>query len=198
MSLPRVLVLYATTDGHTRKVALALAEPLRSAGLDVDVVNARDTLNPSPEDYAGVIVAASVHAGGYSRAVRRWVKSHANALQGRPTAFVSVCLAVLEKSEKANADLQAILQRFFTETGWTPPVTKIVAGALLYTRYNWFIRLMMRRIVARAHGDTDTSRDYEYTDWSDVRAFGQEFARRVVPSVVPTREKGDVRVLVCC
>jgi menaquinone-dependent protoporphyrinogen oxidase len=126
------------------------------------------------------------------------VKSHASALQGRPTAFVSVCLAVLEKSEKANADLQAILRRFFTETGWIPPVTKIVAGALLYTRYNWFIRLMMRRIVARAHGDTDTSRDYEYTDWSDVRAFGQEFARRVVPSVVPTREKGDVRVLVCC
>jgi menaquinone-dependent protoporphyrinogen oxidase len=36
---------------------------------------------------------------------------------------------------------------------------------------------MMRRIVAKAGGDTDTSRDYEYTDWADVRTFAEEFAR---------------------
>ena len=30
--------------------------------------------------------------------------------------------------------------RFFAETGWQPVVTKPVAGALPYTRYNWFIR----------------------------------------------------------
>jgi menaquinone-dependent protoporphyrinogen IX oxidase len=29
----------------------------------------------------------------------------------------------------------------------------------------------MGRIVARAGGDTDTSRDYEYTDWAALRAF---------------------------
>ena len=38
----------------------------------------------------------------------------------------------------------------------------------------------MRRIVARAHGDTDTSRDYEYTDWDDLRLFAQTFAERLV------------------
>jgi menaquinone-dependent protoporphyrinogen oxidase len=25
-------------------------------------------------------------------------------------------------------------------------------------------------------GDTDTSRDYEYTDWDEVRAFSRQFA----------------------
>jgi menaquinone-dependent protoporphyrinogen oxidase len=35
----------------------------------------------------------------------------------------------------------------------------------------------MRRIVAKTGGATDTSRDYEYTDWNDVRAFGREFLR---------------------
>ena len=55
----------------------------------------------------------------------------------------------------------------------------VVAGALPYTRYSPLTRWMMRRIVAKAKGDTDTSRDYEYTDWEAVRRFAGEFALRV-------------------
>jgi menaquinone-dependent protoporphyrinogen oxidase len=182
MSLPRALVLYATTDGHTRKIALALAEPMRLQGLDVDVVNVRGRFDPNPEDYAGVVVAASVHSGRFARAVSQWARSHAPALRARPTAFVTVCLAVLEKSEKADADIARIMRQLFEDTGWTPGMTAVMPGALLYTRYNWLVRWMMRRIVAKANGDTDTSRDYEYTNWNEVRAFGLEFARRITPA----------------
>jgi len=38
---------------------------------------------------------------------------------------------------------------------------------------------MMKRIVGKAGGGTDTTRDYEYTDWNDLRAFAGEFARQV-------------------
>jgi len=37
----------------------------------------------------------------------------------------------------------------------------------------------MKRIVAKAGGDTDTSRDYMYTDWNDLRAFADDFRRRL-------------------
>ena len=54
---------------------------------------------------------------------------------------------------------------FLTRTGWKPTVSAPVAGALRYSEYNFLIRLVMRGIC-RAEGlDTDTSRDYEYTDW---------------------------------
>ena len=36
---------------------------------------------------------------------------------------------------------------------------------------------MMRMIVGFAGGDTDTSRDYEYTDWKDLGAFVDAFYR---------------------
>jgi menaquinone-dependent protoporphyrinogen oxidase len=39
----------------------------------------------------------------------------------------------------------------------------------------------MRFIVRMARGDTDTSRDYEYTDWSAVERFASEFAARLAP-----------------
>ena len=35
---------------------------------------------------------------------------------------------------------------------------------------------MMRRAAKRAGGDTDVSRDYEYTDWALVEQFASEFA----------------------
>jgi menaquinone-dependent protoporphyrinogen oxidase len=83
---------------------------------------------------------------------------------------------VLQHEPKVERDLQAILNRFVGDTGWRPSVAKFVAGALPYTRYGWLRRLVMQRIVAKAGGDTDTRRDYEYTDWSDLRHFTVDFA----------------------
>lgn len=173
---PRILVLYGTTDGHTAKVADAIATALRAHDADVDLAHAGGTWDPDPRDYAAVIVAASVHAGTYQRPVRRWARAHAAALGERPTAFVSVCLAAVKRTARVDEDLAAILRRFTAETAWTPTETKVVAGALKYTKYNWFKRRMMRRIVAKAGGDTDTSRDYEYTDWKDLEEFVARFA----------------------
>ena len=177
--MSRVLILYGTTDGHTRAIAQAIAEPLSTQGIDTDVIEA-GTLDPSPSRYDGIIIAASLHAGRYQKAVERWVHAHQREFGTRPAAFVSVCLAVLQQSDlKVRADLDAIVKRFEAATGWHAPVVKQVAGALLYTRYNIFKRWIMKRIVAKAGGETDTSRDYDYTDWADVRAFAEEFRRRL-------------------
>jgi menaquinone-dependent protoporphyrinogen oxidase len=177
--MPRVLILYGTTEGHTRAIARAIAEPLSLSGVNVDVMRA-DLLEPVVHDYDAIIVAASVHAGRYQKAVQRWVRAHAKEFGARPTAFVSVSLAVLQHGDAAvMADLDAIVKRFLAVTSWQPAVIKHVAGALLYTRYNVFKRWLMKRIAARAGGGTDTARDYDYTDWVDVRAFAEEFRRRL-------------------
>jgi menaquinone-dependent protoporphyrinogen oxidase len=176
---PAVLVLFGTTDGQTARIAAAIGGSLESKGLKADVVHAGSGVDPRPEDYGAVIVAASIIAGGYQKAVRRWVRAHATALHERPNVFVSVCLSVVTRTPKVDRDLAAILERFSTQTGWRPHEVKVVAGALKYTKYGWFKRWMMRRIVAKAGGDTDTSRDYEYTDWDDLREFTHRFAAGV-------------------
>ena len=176
--MPRVLVLFGTTEGQTAKIAQALALAMRDQGAEVDVADAA-THDPDAAPYAAVIVAASVHAGGYQGEIRRWVRSHAAALHQRETAFVSVCLGVLENNPETDRELQAIRERFLAETGWRPTVIKVVAGALPYSKYNWLKRWLMKRIVRKAGGDIDTSRDYEYTDWDDVRQFGAAFAHKL-------------------
>jgi len=83
--MARILVFFGTTNGHTAKIAQAIADTLRKAGNDVDILEA-GTEWPEPEDYAAIVVAASVHAGGYQPPVRRWVRANATTLNGRPPA----------------------------------------------------------------------------------------------------------------
>ena len=176
--MSRVLVLYGTTDGHTRLIADAIGDTLRQSGVDADVIRA-GTEDPNPAAYAGVIVAASIQAGGYQKAVEHWVRAHARELDERPAAFVSACLSIVNPSPKVIADLDAIVSRFVKTTGWRPPRIKHVAGALLYTRYNVFKRWVMKRIAASHGRATDTTRDYDYTDWQDLERFTEEFRSHI-------------------
>lgn len=172
--MSNILILYGTTDGQTAKIARFLATELRTFSVKTDVIEA-GTADPDPRDYAGVIVAASVHAGRFQRPVVRWARQHARALRGKPSAFLSVCLGVLQQDLEVQRDLVAITNRFEDQTGWKPPRVKLVAGALKYTRYGWLKRMLMRHMAAKAGGSTDVSRDHEYTDWGDLREFAEAF-----------------------
>jgi menaquinone-dependent protoporphyrinogen oxidase len=51
-----------------------------------------------------------------------------------------------------------------------------VAGALAYSKYSFFVKLVMKTIAWKAGGPTDTSRDYEFTDWATLDRFVLERA----------------------
>ena len=126
-----------------------------------------------------MLVAASLHIGAYQREVVGWATQNAPSLNQRPTAFVSVSLGVLQHDAAVQRDLQTIVDRFVKTTGWRPLDVEFVAGALLYTRYNILVRWLMKRIARKAGGATDTSRDYDYTDWPALQRFTDRFAARL-------------------
>ena len=185
--MSRVLIVYGTTHGQTAKITEALARTLGSYGSLVDVMNVASKPWLSPAGYNAVIVAASIHSGGFQRTVNRWARTYAHDLNQKPTAFIPVCLAVLDHSDASRQAIEKIMQNFFMKTGWLPTFRKVVAGALPYSKYSWFTRRLMRQIVAKTGGDTDMSRDYEYTDWKDLEAFAREFHDRALAHTVALR-----------
>ena len=83
-----------------------------------------------------------------------------------PAVFQKGVNAYLQKHAYANAtaeeharfvaDVQGMLNWFFEDTGWHPRRVKPVAGA-----------------------ETDTSRDYEFTDWVALDHFVEEVADEI-------------------
>ncbi len=175
----RVLIVYGTSEGQTQSIARFVAERLLKGKHKVLTVNASQSqFIPQLEAFDAVIIAASLHAGHYQRSVVQFVKQHAAALAERPNAFLAVSLTAAGADAEDRAGLERCVNRFITETGWTPASLRHVAGALRYRAYGFFKRWLMQRIAARRGGPTDTRRNHELTNWADVAGFIDAFARQ--------------------
>ncbi|GAB7205818.1 hypothetical protein OS21_23100 [Dickeya oryzae] len=53
----------------------------------------------------------------------------------------------------------------------------VFAGALRYPRYRWFDRVMIQLIMRMTGGETDSTKEIEYTDWEQVARFAQSFGQ---------------------
>jgi menaquinone-dependent protoporphyrinogen oxidase len=172
----RVLVLFASTHGHTRKIAARIGDVLRETGLHAEVIDVRDIAEEDLERFSAVIVGASIHAGKHQREMLVWTRLHAGWLQRMPAAFFSVCLTAAEDDEEAREASRAYVADFADETGWQPDRAESIAGALQYQEYDFFTRHLMRLMMKRGGHPTDTTRDVDYTDWAAVDSFAREFA----------------------
>jgi menaquinone-dependent protoporphyrinogen oxidase len=174
--MTRILIPYGTIEGQTARIAEFLAGVIRDHGCEAYPVDVRCADAPEPDGYDAVIVGASVHMGKHERCVRDYIREHLAALERMPSAFFSVSLAAHDETMAARKEVLGYLAEFARQTGWRPAKVGVFAGALLYTRYGFFKRWIMRRI-ARDKGspDLDTSRDYVYTDWESVKRFAEEF-----------------------
>lgn len=177
--MPRILVLYSTHEGQTRRIAERMGAVMARAGHEVHVRPADPISTRGLVDaHDAVVIGAAIRYGHHDRALEKMVRERLPAIAARPNAFFSVCLSAGGPGAKP-VEARGYLDDFRRATGWEPHAIASFAGALLYTRYNPFLRLLMRMIVGFAGGETDTSRDYEYTDWLAVERFASEFAARL-------------------
>jgi menaquinone-dependent protoporphyrinogen oxidase len=171
-----ILVAYATTEGHTRKVAEFIAERLRIRGHRVDLVDvATATALDVSAAYQAAFIGGSVHQHKHQSPLMHFAKSNRDWLTAMPVALFSVSLAAATDDMDSRLEAQRMADEFIDESGLKPLVVRCVAGALKYTQYDYFKRLIMRMISKQRGGDTDTSKDTEYTNWDDVEAFVDEF-----------------------
>lgn len=171
-----VLVLYATVEGQTGRIAERMAAEVRAAGHVVELACARAGA-PLPDigGFDAVIVGASVHYGHHPVHLARALRRQRAVLASRPSAFFSVSLSADGPGANRPAAWRYV-RRFLRRAGWQPAHTAAFGGALRYSVLRGWKRLLVRLFVRLAGGDTDPSRDYEYTDWQAVAHFAHAFA----------------------
>ena len=170
-----MLLLYASTHGHTAKIAARIAEAVADEHLTVDLHDIESGAELNPADYRGVIVGASIHVGKHQSEIVDWCERHRTMLSLKPSAFFSVCLTAADDTEESHRATRAYLDTFVEQTGWTPEMTATFAGAIQYLEYDFATRLLVRLLMRHQHRPTDVSEDIDYTDWPAVDRFAAEW-----------------------
>lgn len=171
----RVLVLYGTVEGHTRKIAQVLADQIEAMQAEVILTNVSDPAYCDPGTFDAAILCAPIHIGRYPSAFVKYIQDWKSALNDLPNALVTVSLAINSDNEDERKEAEAYPDKLIKQTGWTPGAVHHAAGALKYVEYDFFKRWMIRRIASAEGGPVDTSKDHELTDWVALKEFAQEF-----------------------
>lgn len=186
-----VPVFCATTEGQTRRIAAEIAATLRAQGFVSDVHCLSDSMPPVDWlNVRGVVVGASVHMGRHQKVALDFATREASHLSARPSAFFSVSLSAASKNPAEVDAARGLATNFLRQTRWQPNRVLSVAGKLAYSKYGFVTRQLLRLIAWREGAPTDTSRDYEFTDWNAVRQFALDVAtdvtRETSPAHLPT------------
>lgn len=170
--MSKILVIYSTTDGHTRHICERLQQVMDQRGhtTTVTALAQADALDLSA--YDKVVIGASIRYGKHQPGVAQFIERHQSLLEGKPNAFFSVNI-VARKPEKNKPHTNPYLIKFLRQISWKPKLLAVFAGRLDYPSYAFFDRFMIRLIMRMTHGPTDPHAVIEFTDWKQVEAFGQ-------------------------
>ncbi|MEO0435926.1 MAG: menaquinone-dependent protoporphyrinogen IX dehydrogenase [Pseudomonadota bacterium] len=168
--MANILIIYSTTDGHTKKICSTIRTHLIAKGDDVKLVSVTSANTEELESFDKLIVGASIRYGKHSKQVRSFVSENKNVLDSKPNAFFSVNV-VARKPEKNTPDTNPYIGKFLEQVPWRPQHLGVFAGVINYQIYGFFDRLMIRFIMWMTKGPTDLSSNVEFTDWTRVDEF---------------------------
>lgn len=170
--MDKILIIYSTTDGHTRKISERLRQVIAQAGHEVVLVSVSDVAPMDLASFDKIVIGASIRYGLYKPAIIDFVVRNKSLLDSKPNAFFSVNI-VARKAEKCQPDSNPYLQKFLSKTGWQPKQLAVFAGKLDYPKYRFIDRQLIRLIMLMTKGPTDPKAVIEFTDWQQVEAFGR-------------------------
>lgn len=168
-----ILIVYATTDGHTRRICDRLKQVIEGLGRQVTVALLDDAGALDLPGFDRVVIGASIRYGHHQPVVAAFIAQHQALLESRPSAFFSVNI-VARKPNKNTPETNPYCRKFLKSISWRPGVSAVFAGKLDYPRYGFFDRQMIRLIMLITRGPTDPKAVVEFTDWAKVEAFGRQ------------------------
>lgn len=86
----KILIIYATRTGVSKKCAQMLSEGLDSDAMNVELFDIEDA-PPSPEEYDVCVIGGSIRMGALNKKLKKYLKEHAETLNAIHTALFLCC-----------------------------------------------------------------------------------------------------------
>lgn len=173
--MERVLLLHSSREGQTIKILNYIATKLGS-DVQCELVDLHQPLSVSFSDYDRVVIGASIRYGHLNKKLYQFITKYQTELERAKAGFFIVNLTA-RKEGKDTPETSVYFKKFLLKSPWIPVLQDTFAGALFYPRYNWFDRVMIQFIMKMTGGETDPTKEVEYTNWQRVDQFVEKIKR---------------------
>ena len=160
----RTLVLYASKDGSTREIAEAIADELRTAGVDVDLADAAAA--PGLDPYRKVILGSAVYMGRWRPEARHFVKRQLKELAQRDVwLFSSGPVGDAKVDDDGFCAIPPFAKKY---------TAKI--GAREHVLFGGRVRTDSKSVMARGMAQKMSEEQRDRRDWDEIRAWAGKIA----------------------
>tara|TARA_B100000900_G_scaffold328992_1_gene289342 strand:+ start:338 stop:865 length:528 start_codon:yes stop_codon:yes gene_type:complete len=172
--MPNTLIIYSSTDGHTKTICRRLINFLRD-GNEIKIISLDEAKKFKLSEFNKIIIGASIRYGKHSKELYKFVDLNKDILNQKQSVFFSVNV-VARKPEKSMPETNPYIKKFLKISKWKPKKIGVFAGKVDYPNYGFFDKYIIKLIMLITNGPTDTSQSYEFTDWSKVDEFAKELS----------------------
>ena len=168
-------VVYATTEGQTKKIARFVASKLEDIGHAVSLHNSSDYIvNLNMKELDRIILAGSVHENEHQEVLGSFIVAHRSTLATKRTLLLSVSLSAA--FEGTLPDAEGYVQGFCENLHWRPDKYLLVAGAIKHAAYGYYQEMIIQYKVLPRRPIENPEEDYEFTDWASLGKAIVDFA----------------------
>lgn len=172
MTVKKALFLYASTDGQTIKICRHLESEMSEYECELQDLNKNSEVDFTSFDK--IVIGASIRYGHLSKHLYKFIQDNLDALDRYKVAFFCVNLTARKEDQgKDTPEGSVYMRTFLKKSPWTPKLQGVFAGALRYPQYKLIDRLCIQLIMKMTGGETDPTKEIEYTNWEKVTKFAQ-------------------------
>jgi len=173
--MAKILIIYSSTDGHTKEICLRLQHMVEAQNNRVSLIAINDANTQDLNAFDKIVIGASIRYGKHHKQVYEFVERNENLLDNKINAFFSVNV-VARKPEKNQPETNPYMIKFLKQISWKPKALAVFSGRIDYRQQRFLDRQMIRLIMWITHGPTDLDAVAEFTDWKQVEAFGRHIS----------------------
>ena len=172
--MPGSLIIYSSTDGQTKIICEKIKNFSKNSEF-IKLISLEEAHDFNLQSYEDIIIGASIRYGKHNKNLYKFISSNKETLEKKRSAFFSVNV-VARKPEKNTPETNPYMQKFLKISNWKPNKLGVFAGKVNYPNYGFFDKYIIRLIMLITKGPTDTSKSFEFTDWSKVEDFARELS----------------------
>ena len=172
--MPGSLIIYSSTDGQT-KIICEKIKSFSKNSESIKLISLEEANDFNLQSYEDIIIGASIRYGKHNKNLYKFISSNKETLEKKRSAFFSVNV-VARKPEKNTPETNPYMKKFLKISNWKPDRLGVFAGKVNYPNYSFFDKYIIRLIMFITKGPTDTSKSFEFTDWSKVEDFARELS----------------------